>query len=168
MNQFTGNTRAPRPITGRMVLVWLVAFFGIVFAVNGVLIHQALSTLTGVDTDSAYQAGRRFEQEVAMAKAQEARHWQIDAKVTPASDGGSRIDIVARDAAGRPLSGLALSATFERPTDRRLDRDVAVAEDEPGHFHGNAAIAAGQWDLILELTRQGEQMFRSRNRIVLK
>ena len=57
------------------------------------------------------------------------------------------------------------SVIFERPTDRRLDRSVVLAEDAAGRFHGDADVAAGQWDLVIELTRHGEQMFRSRNRV---
>jgi nitrogen fixation protein FixH len=158
---------APR-LTGRMVLLCLVGFFGVVFGVNGIMVHEALSTFGGVDTDSAYQAGRKFEQDVAEAKAQDARQWHVDAKVTPTPGGAQRIDVVARDAAGRPLRGLALSAAFERPIDRRLDRSVNVTEDQPGQFHGSAEIPAGQWDLVIELSRQGDRLFRSRNRLVLK
>jgi nitrogen fixation protein FixH len=157
-----------RPLTGRMVLLCLIGFFGVVFGVNGIMIHEALSTFGGVDTDSAYQAGQKFEQDVAMAKAQDARQWHVDAKVAPAPDGSRRIDVAARDAAGRPLRGLALTAVFERPIDRRLDRSVDVTEDSPGQFHGSAEIPAGQWDLVIELSRQGDRLFRSRNRVVLK
>ena len=102
-----------------------------------------------------------------MAKAQDARQWRVEAKVTPSPD-GARIDVTARDAAGLPLRGLDASALLERPTDRRLDRDVAVAEDAPGRFHGSVDVERGQWDLVIELSRQGEQLFRSKNRIVLK
>jgi nitrogen fixation protein FixH len=75
---------------------------------------------------------------------------------------------VARDASGRPLNGMTLSAVFERPIDRRLDRDVTVTEDAPGRYHGSAEIPPGQWDLVIELSRQGDRLFRSRNRVVLK
>jgi nitrogen fixation protein FixH len=157
-----------RRLTGWMILLYLVGFFAVVMGVNGVLVYEALSTLSGVDTDSAYQAGRMFEHDVAMAKAQDARGWRVDAKVTPLPGGTKRIDVVARDAGGEPLAGMALSAVFERPIDRRLDRAVAVAEQSPGHYYGNAEIAPGQWDLVLELSRQGDRLFRSRNRVVLK
>lgn len=157
-----------RPWTGRTVLLTLLVFFGVVFAINGVMIYEALSTMSGVDTDSAYQAGRMYEQEAAAAQAQEARHWRVDAHLTHAGDGVERVDILAADAAGRPLSGLDASAVFERPTDRRLDRAVAVAEGAPGSFRGSAWLAPGQWDLVIELSRRGERMFLSRNRVVLK
>ncbi len=161
------SSKPPRPWTGRMIFLTLLGFFGVVFAVNGVMIHEALSTFDGLETESSYKAGRMFEQEVAMAKAQDARHWRVDARLTPSSD-GERLDIDARDAAGHPLTGMDATATFERPTDRRLDRDVAVSETTPGRFRGSAELAAGQWDLVIELSRHGARQFRSVNRIVLK
>jgi nitrogen fixation protein FixH len=153
--------------TGWMVLLYLLMFFGVTTGVNGVMIYEALSTMRGVDTESTYQAGRMFEQDIAMLKAQNARHWQVDAKLTPAPD-GTRLDVVARDEAGHVLTGIAASASFERPTDRGLDRKLALAEDSPGQFRGRTELIPGQWDLVIEISRQGQQLFRSKNRVVLK
>ena len=67
-------TRTPsRQLTGRTVLVWLVAFFGVVFAVNAVMIHAAISTFGGVETASSYKAGLAFEQEVEAGAARRTR-----------------------------------------------------------------------------------------------
>lgn len=149
-----------------MVLVGLLAFFGVVLGANGLLVHKALSTFGGIETDSSYRAGQLFERDVAMARAQDAQHWRVEASVTPAADGSALLAIVAHDGTGLAVAGIDATATFERPTDRRLDRSVAVSEDAPGYFRGSAAISPGQWDLVIELTRQGERQFRSRNRIV--
>ena len=169
------DTRGTKPpckptwqVTGRTVLYCLLGFFGVVFAANGVLIVDALSTFGGVETESAYQAGRRFETDVAMVKAQDARQWRVDAKLTPSSVGTVRLDIDARDATGAALRGMEAAAVFERPTDRRLDRSITVAADGSGHFHGSADVPAGQWDLVIELARQGDVLFRSKNRIIVR
>ncbi len=162
-----GSTE-PRQLTGRMVLAMIVAFFAVIIGVNGFMAHEALSTFRGVDADSAYRAGQLFGHEVAMAKAQDAEHWQVDAKVTAAADGTAVLDVVARDAFGTPLHGMTTTAVFARPTDRHLDRTVIISEDGAGHYHGAAAIEPGQWDLILELSRQGDRLFRSKNRVVIK
>jgi nitrogen fixation protein FixH len=151
-----------------MVLGLMLAFFAVIIAVNAFMAHEALSTFRGLDTDSAYRAGQLYEHDVVMAEAQDAQHWHVEAKVTPAADGKAVLDVAARDAAGAPLTGMIASVVFARPTDRRLDRIVAVDEDAPGHFRGSAIIAAGQWDLILELSRHGDRLFRSKNRIVIK
>jgi nitrogen fixation protein FixH len=163
----TRDVTRRRGLSGWMVLLYLVGFFGTVMGVNGVLVYEALSTMSGVDTESAYQAGRMFEQQVAMAKAQDARHWRVDARLTPASN-GARLDLSAIDAKGQPLGGMDAVAVFERPTDRRLDRSIDLIEDAAGRFHGNADIVPGQWDLVIEISRHGEQLFMSKNRIVFK
>ena len=49
-------TAAPRPLTGRVVLISLVAFFAIVIAVNLVLAKLAIDTLPGTEVESAYGA----------------------------------------------------------------------------------------------------------------
>jgi nitrogen fixation protein FixH len=159
--------KRPREVTGWMVLGLMVAFFAVVIAVNVFMAHAALSTFGGVETESSYRAGQTFEHDVAMAKAQDDQHWQVEAKVTSAADGSAILDIVARDAAGAPLTGLLATALFARPIDRRLDRTIAVSESASGHFHGSAEVAAGQWDLVIELSRHGERLFRSKNRVVL-
>ena len=160
-----GGGAWPRPVTGRMVLFSLIGFFAVVFAVNGVMVHEALSTFGGTETASAYAAGRKFEQDVALAKAQDERHWQVTASIAR-SPQGTQLQIVARDAAGHPLTGLTASALFERPTDSRFDRRSAVLEIAAGRFQGAAPLLPGAWDLVIELSRDGERLFRSRNRIV--
>jgi len=163
-----GRNKQPRQLTGRTVLGLMVAFFAVVFGVNAFMAHKALSTFGGVEIESSYQAGQTFERDVAMAKAQDAQHWQVDAKVMPAAAGNAALDISARDAAGAPLIGLTATALLARPTDRRLDRTIAVSENAPGHFHGSAEVPAGQWDLVIDLSREGRRLFRSKNRVVLR
>jgi nitrogen fixation protein FixH len=165
---FTESTQArPRELTGRMVLIWLIVFFGIVAAVNAVMMTAAISTLSGLDTDSPYEAGLAFDQEIAASRAQQALHWQVDAKVET-EDGKTRVEITARDADGALLPGLSATASLAHPTDRRRDRDLAMTQDRPGHFTGVTGAALGQWDVVIELSRAGVRQFRSKNRLVLR
>src|SRR4051812_8968461 len=70
-------------------------------------------------------------------------------------------------ATGLPLAGLEATVQLQHPTDRHADLALGLSEDTSGHFHGVAAPAAGQWDVLIDLSRGGERVFRSRNRIVL-
>jgi nitrogen fixation protein FixH len=159
--------RRPRELTGRMVLICLIGFFGVVAGANAVMIHAALSTFGGVETQSSYQAGKVFEREVSIAHAQDALHWQVTASVKPAAD-ATLVDVVARDASGKPLGNLTAHAQLVHPADSRFDRDVPLVEQAPGRFHAAIPPAPGQWDLVIELTRGGERMFRSKNRITVQ
>lgn len=152
-----------RPLTGRTVLICFIAFFGVVFTANFFLVRAALTTFGGVETESSYKAGLAFKAESEAAAAQAARHWQVDAHVEP-----GRLDVAARDAAGRPLTDVALSATLRHPTDRRFDVTLDPVKVGAGQWRASDTINAGQWELVIELSRDGERLFRSTNRVVIR
>ncbi|MCP3392480.1 FixH family protein [Bradyrhizobium sp. CCGB12] len=146
----------------------LVAFFGVVVGVNLVMMRFAIQTLPGTEVDSAYSASLAYEKQITAARDQNARNWKVDAHVERSGLGGATLQIEARDSSGRPMSGLTFQGRFERPTDRRADLPVTLAEVEIGIYRGSArAIAPGQWDLVLEGVSAGQRMFLSKNRVLL-
>jgi nitrogen fixation protein FixH len=163
----TNDSGGRRVVTGRMVLICLVAFFTVVGVVNAIMMTAAVSTFAGLESESAYRSGLAFEQEIAAAEKQEALHWQVEARLERADGGARRIEIAARDADGGALAGLNAAVTLVHPTDRRLDRSVAMTAGSQGRFNGTTGPAVGQWDVVIELSRDGARAFRSRNRVVL-
>jgi nitrogen fixation protein FixH len=162
------QTSAPRPITGAKVLVMLLAFFAVVFLVNGTLITMAITTLPGTEVDSAYSASIGYENEIAAARDQSKRDWKVAAKVERKPDGNAILRVEARDKNGAPLAGLSFSGRLERPTDKRADREVTLAEIGGGIYSGSATgVTPGQWDLVLEGDSTGRRVFLSKNRLVL-
>jgi len=150
------------------VLFMLVAFFGVVVGVNLIMMRLAIKTLPGTEVDSAYSASLAYEKEIVAARDQAARHWKVDAHVERSGRGGATLQVEARDRDGRPMTGLTFEGRFERPTDRRADLPVTLAEVGTGIYRGNAAdIAPGQWDLVLEGVSAGRRLFLSKNRVVL-
>jgi nitrogen fixation protein FixH len=160
--------KKPREVTGRAVLIWMVSFFAVVFAVNGVLVKAATSTFGGVETTSSYKAGLMFKDETAKAGRQDARHWQVDGKLSRAAAGEAVLDIAARDAKGVPVTGLTALAKLAHPADSRLDHVIQLNRDGAGQFHGEAPAPRGQWELVIDLYRGDDRVFRSRNRVTLQ
>ncbi len=159
---------SPKPLTGAKVLFMLVAFFGVVFGVNFLMMKLAIDTLPGTEVDSAYSASVAYENEIGAAHDQNARNWKVDAHIQRGPDGGATLEVEARDNSGKPMSGLKFQGRFERPTDRRADLPVALSETGIGIYRGSApVIAAGQWDLVLEGDAAGRRMFLSKNRVLL-
>jgi nitrogen fixation protein FixH len=149
---------SPKPLTGRKVLFMLLAFFGVVFGVNFLMMKLAIDTLPGTEVDSAYSASLAYENEIAAAHDQNARNWKVDARVQRGADGSATLQVEARDDSGKPMSGL----TFQG------DQPVALAETGIGIYRGSAPqLAAGQWDLVLEGDAAGRRMFLSKNRVLL-
>ena len=160
--------KKPRELTGRAVLLWLVAFFGVVFVVNGIMVRAATSTFGGVETQSSYEAGQMFEQEVARAGRQAARRWQVSGKLTRDKSGEAVLDLTARDEGGAPLTGLTAKARLAHPADERLDHAIELARIGAGEFKGAADAQAGQWELIVDLYKGDDRVFRSRSKVVLR
>lgn len=157
-----------RPLTGRKVLAILVAFFGVVIGVNATMMRLAIKTLPGTEVDSAYSASLGYEKEIAAARDQSARNWQVDARLERAADGAALLQVEARDKDGHPVSGLKFAGRFERPTDKRADLQVALSEVGVGIYRGRLeTIDAGQWDLVLEGDGAAGRLFLSKNRVLL-
>jgi nitrogen fixation protein FixH len=151
-----------------MVLFCLIAFFGIVIGVNVVMMKLAIDTLPGTEVDSAYRASLAYEREILAAHDQDRRNWKIDAHVERRADGAALVRLDARDANGTPLSGMKFSGRLERPTDKRGDRAVELAESGIGVYRGSAIdVLPGQWDLVIEGEARGARLFLSRNRVIL-
>lgn len=159
---------ATKPLTGTKVFLMLVAFFGIVIGVNVTMMKLAIATLPGTDVDSPYAAGLAYDREIAAAQDQAARKWKVSAQIERRADGNAALQVEARDAAGQPVTGLKFGGRLERPTDKRSDLAVELAEAGIGIYRGNAAsVAPGQWDLVIEGDAKGERVFLSRNRVIL-
>jgi nitrogen fixation protein FixH len=164
-----GVAEAGRVLTGRAVLIWLMAFFAVVFMANGVMMKFAIQTMSGTEVDSAYRASITFNAEARAARRQDERAWQVSGHAARDGDGSALVRVEARDKAGVPLAGLTFSAALERPTDKRADRRIALSELQTGLYGGKAVdVAPGQWDLVLEAERGGERLFVSKTRVFLK
>jgi nitrogen fixation protein FixH len=162
------NAKRPREVTGRAVLLWLAAFFGVVFTVNGIVVKAATSTFGGAQTQSSYRAGLQFTRETARAQEQDRLQWRVDGHITRTSDGVAALDVSVHDAEGKPVLGLTADARLAHPADGRRDRTISLSATGAGAFQGEAQAQTGRWDLIIDLYRDGERLFRSRSEIVLR
>jgi nitrogen fixation protein FixH len=158
----------PRELTGRTVLICLLAFFGVVFAVNAVMVRAATSTFGGVEAESAYRAGLLFEREIAAARAQDRLRWQVDGRLASAAPGRVAVDISVRDPSGLAPSGIALTARLAHPGDARHDAAFALTPAGAGRFRGVAEAERGQWTLVITINRGGERVYLSRSRVTLR
>ena len=157
-----------RELTGRIVFFCLLAFFAVVAAVNGVLIYAATSTFGGVEVQSSYAAGLKFQQELAAVRAQDALHWSVSARLERRPGGEAGLSMSIRDRDGKPLSALEVVARLAHPTDARHDRVIAMRPAGAGLFAGVTDAEPAQWDLLIDLARDGNTMFRSKSRVELR
>jgi nitrogen fixation protein FixH len=160
---------ASRPLTGRMVLISLFGFFGVVMGINGVMIALAIGTMPGLESEKPYQAGIGYNAEIATARAQAARHWTVATHITHDTSQRASIKVEPRDADGAPVSGLMVTVRLMRPTDQRADRALSLQERDMGTYLGETAdVAPGTWNIEIEAGRGSARLFRSRSRVALE
>ena len=157
-----------RRLTGWHVLSILLAFFGTIAVADAVLVYSALRSWTGAVTTSAYRAGQLYNGELAQAHAQATLGWQVEARAERRPDDTVQVSVAARDQAGRPLTGVTWSAILQRPTSQRDDRVVSLRQGAYAHVAIMSGVAPGQWDLVIEGSRNGERAYRSKTRLVLR
>lgn len=159
-----------KPLTGRKVLLISLAFFGVVLTVNfGVLLPNAIKTFRGIETPSAYRASQDFNANLAVAAEQAARGWNIEAHVVRGEDGVVIAEITTRDRDGQILAPMDGEAMLARPADRKMDLTAPVELVGYGSYEARFEdVAMGQWDIVLSFMQDGERVFHSRNRIVLR
>ncbi|WP_370675678.1 FixH family protein [Pleomorphomonas sp. PLEO] len=156
-----------RRLTGRGVFLWLFAFFGVVFAVNGAFVYFAESTFPGLEVESSYKAGQEFEGEVQAGKAQAERGWTVDAAVRPVGDDAS-VEIHFRDKAGADLHGLDVRASLIHAVDPNNDHSASLPEVASGTYRTVLPkVQAGMWELTIEAYKGNERMFLSHNQLRL-
>lgn len=134
---------------------WLfVAGFGVVIAVNAVMIWFAVGSFSGLYSDHARERGLRYNRIVAEQGNRDALHWRADAKWLPELR-RLQIDVVGAD--GKPLTGARITAVLVRPAEKRPPLPVTFEEAGEGRFAAAVELPArGNWDLDLVVEAQGQ------------
>lgn len=154
----TTTTMAPR---GRWIPWVFVAGFGLVVAVNAVLITAAVRTFTGTTTSGAYNRGLDYGEVLAEAQRQRVLGWS-----GRISRGEGAVLVALRGPDSTPLPADALVAgRLQRPLER-LSLPLDFAPAGPGSWRAAAEVPApGAWEAVLIVTRGGDR-FELRERLV--
>jgi nitrogen fixation protein FixH len=155
--------RRPRGVQGRHVLAVSCVFFAIVFAVNGVLIYEAMSTHTGLVAHEPYRKGLAYNDRIGADERQALLGWSDRLEVM--RDG---LIVLTLTEADRPVGGLKIVGTLGRPATNRHDLKLVFAETAAGRYEAQAnGISPGSWLVTLEMRKQidAEPTYRSRKRL---
>lgn len=153
----SATSPAPR---GRWIPWVFVGGFGVVIAVNAVLITAAISTFTGTTTVGAYNRGLEYGEVLAEADRQRALGWR---GAVSRADGAVLVSLRLPD--GTPLPADAIvTGRLQRPLDRTA-LPLAFQPAGPGGWRAVAEVSApGAWEAVLTVTR-GTDRFELRERL---
>lgn len=152
-----------RPFTGRKMLLSVVAFFGVIIAVNMVLLTFALENDNGLVAKNGYVASQNFNTMMAEARAQEKLGWRATVDYSPGV-----VEMRYADASGAPLGGLDIAGRVGRPVTNHDDREVAFVETESGLYRMQTELGAGAWEIDVTARDGAGNAFRRIMRFTVK
>jgi nitrogen fixation protein FixH len=145
------QTKSPKLMTGRKVLIIMICFFAVIFTMNGVLAWLAFDSWSGLVVDKPYERGIKYNDVLSAAKTQHALGWRVDVSFDAQGDGKGRLAITAADKTGQKLDDLNWTGVLKRPTYEGEDVVVAVKTVSGGSYQAQISVPKpGQWDLYLK------------------
>jgi len=123
-------------------------FFGIVIAVNGVMLYFALSTFNGLETEDHFVKGIQYNRDIAGAKAQAERGWQVALDFESPAPGKGKVVLNLHDKFGNLLKDAKVRMKFIRPTVQGYDRTIQPEYAGDGRYVAALDLPLpGIWDV---------------------
>lgn len=158
------TAKPPRKITGRMVLLGFVAFFGVIAAVNGVFMYLALSTWPGLTTEDAYKKGIAYNKTLDEAAAQKQLGWRS----AVVFDASGKLSVTLHGKDGAPLSGVTVEASLFRPLGDETVQKLTLEEAAPGIYAARfQAPQPGRWKADIAAHRN-DDAYNMRHEVMVK
>lgn len=133
----------------------IVGGLGLVVAVNGAMIWQAVATFPGKAGRDGFALSNRYNMVLQRQDDQAAIGWivrtSVDAKGRPA--------MTLADTDGTPLTGAKINAVAERPVGEARATPLLFVDHGAGRYIADAALeASGQWDVSITAQSGGRTM----------
>ena len=142
-----------RTFTGRHMTAILVAFFGVVIAVNAYMARVAIQTFGGTVVDNSYVASQEFNGWLAKARRQKALGWQTVLSIDP--DRRPELSVTKN---GVSLEAAVVSGVARHPLGRALDVPLTFRRIAPGQFRSMQPLPAGRWLVHVAITQGSQEM----------
>ncbi len=157
MNPSRKITLSPEATRRSRWIPWtFVGGFGVVIAVNLVLVVFALTSWSGLETEQAYQKGLAHNQTLDAISSQVARGWRGTLAFAPREAGSGQLMFTLVDAAGDPVDGLDVTARLIRPTHEGFDKAIILRALGAGRYEAMLDLPLdGQWRVEIEASGRG-------------
>ncbi|QJE72710.1 FixH family protein [Aerophototrophica crusticola] len=143
---------APRKSTW---IPWVfVGAMAVVVAVNGVMITAAVRSFSGLAVSKPFERGLQYNKVLDVQHRQDALGWKLTSAFTGMQGLDGTLTLTARDQEGKPLEGVALTATLQRPLGGAADITLDFLPLGDGRYAAPVSLPApGQWELHATLVR---------------
>jgi nitrogen fixation protein FixH len=155
--------KQPRVFTGRHMLAIMVAFFGVVIAVNIMLAVMASRSNTGLVVEDSYKAGLTYDRDMAKAKAN--AELDIHPKLYLSSD---VLRVALSNSNGAPVDVSGIALTLGHPVSAGTDEVMNFKYESKGVFIARVKLTEGVWEGELIVTLPSGEAWTRPIKLVVK
>ena len=159
----TATQKEAGAFTGRHMLLTMVAFFGVVIAVNVGLAVLSSRTWTGLIVPNTYIASQEYQEKLDALHAQQALGWVAELSYV---DGVVRLSCF--DRSGLPVGLGEVTLALSRPVGTIGDQTLVLVPAGAGLFEAAIDLPAGAWDAMVTSETAAAGSFELHQRFVVK
>lgn len=154
------NTAHRKGLTGWHILAMFVGFFAVVMAADLSFAVLAYRSAPGQSAKDPYEAGLLYQQHLD-ARAREAElGWRASVSQP---DGDVALSVV--DSTGAAVTGLTVTAEFNRPATQRGAIQATLIEAAPGLYRLERRDWSGAWDMRAVATERSGRKLEIESRL---
>jgi len=165
-----GEAETGGKLTGRHVLLMLLGFFGVLFAVNAVFVIAAVRSFPGETVSGAYSQGLAYNERLDARAAQRALGWRAELGLVERA-GSPHVMARLFDAQGQGLDQLDVTVTLRPAAGRAADRSLALENRGRGDYLQSLdGLKSGVWEARLEARdpRDKTRKMDARKRLIVE
>ena len=140
--------KTEKQLTGKHVLLAVLAFFGVIISVNMFMAYVAVDSFSGLETENPYSRGKAYNQELVKAAEQKHLGWTT---VVEFQDAKLFAKILDKD--GNAVTNKDLRVFLRRPATNKEDKHlVLVANPQGGYISEKLEnLLDGRWSVQLDV-----------------
>lgn len=157
------RANAPKQLKGYHVLLWMMAFFGLMFVVNGYFLFYAITTFPGEDVEKSYLQGLDYNSTLSRRAEQAKLGWTSEIGVV-----GSTLEIRAFEGSGLMITGKQVDVVVRRLATTADDQILIATETAPGIYTVDvSALPKGEWEIVARVrpAPDSEPVFEARKQV---
>lgn len=140
--------KKPKELTGRRVLLYMMIFFGFMFAVNGTFLYFAITTHPGEDVKKSYLQGLQYNETLAARARQSELGWKAAIGFSPDQ---TEVLVQLQDASDMNLRGLDIVGELRHLSSRNGDQTLVFERGSDGLYTAPITVPAqGTWSIRID------------------
>ena len=155
MSSATAKVEAKREFQGIHFLLCMVAFFGVIIAVNITMAVMASKSWTGLVVKNTYVASQEFNGKLEQARAQRALGLHSELQYA-----NGTLLFTLKDRDGKALLAENVEVKIGRPAFEQSDRVYSLGKTADGAFQLDTDLAQGEWSLTIAAEADGNHYRR--------